>query len=98
MMFFLASCTKEVASRVLQQLVHRQLSQKTPADQKHVQANIRAIPDVCITAVSHTAVRKFWWLDVQMHSHIATQSQLYMFSLLAFFLAQFPSKPASQHA
>ena len=43
MMFFLASCTKEVASRVLQQLVHRQLSQKTPADQQHIQGNISAI-------------------------------------------------------
>ncbi len=83
MMFFFASSTKEAASRVLQQLVHRQLSQKTPADQQHIQATISAIPDVSITAVSHTgdAITRFWWLNVQMHSHNATQSQLYMFSL-----------------
>ena len=82
MMFFFASCTKEVASRVLQQLVHKQFLQKTPADQQHIQANISAVPDVCIIAVSHTghAVRRFWWLNVRLHCHNATQSQLYTFS------------------
>ncbi len=91
MMFFLASCTKEVASRVLQQLLHRQLSQKTPADQQHIQANIRAIPDVCITAVSHTgdAVRRFWWLNVQMHSPVTVQHK-HVFPC-CIFLAQFPT-------
>ena len=97
MMFLFASFTKETASRVLQQLVHRQLSQKTPADQQHIQANI-AIPDVCITAVSHTgdAIRRIWWLNVQMHSPVTVQRShsCTCFSFFAFSLAQ----PASQHA
>ena len=96
-MFLFASFTKGTASRVLQQLVHRQLSQKTPADQQHIQANI-ANPDVCITAVSHTgdAIRRIWWLNVQMHSPVTVQHlhSCTCFSFFAFFLAQ----PASQHA